>query len=119
MLQALQHSISNAWRWTRKKWDAFGPVRRIQVIPGDSLPPKLPKRDLVLARDGNEDWCVGMRCPCRCGMNIELLVIPEAKPRWDIAIDNQQRPTLTPSVWVQRGCRSHFFVRSGGVVWCE
>jgi hypothetical protein len=41
-------------------------------------------------------------------MNIELLVVPEAKPRWDVFIDTKQRPTLTPSVWVQRDCRSHF-----------
>jgi hypothetical protein len=119
MLKTLQRSMNSAWRWTRKKWDGIWPDRHIQIIAGDSLPTKLPKRDLVLARDGDEDWCVGMRCPCRCGMKIELLIIPEAKPRWDVSIEAMQRPTLTPSVWVQRGCRSHFFVRKGRVVWCE
>jgi hypothetical protein len=52
-------------------------------------------------------------------MTIELLVIPEAKPRWDIRIDGKNRPTLLPSVWVQRGCRSHFWVQAGRIVWCE
>jgi len=27
----------------------------------------MPRRDLVLAREDDEDWCVGMRCPCGCG----------------------------------------------------
>lgn len=119
MFNALQRSIQGAWRWTRKTSDSFGPERLTQIISGDSLPPKLPKRDLVLARDGDEDWCVGMRCPCGCGINLELLVIPEAKPRWDLTIDALQRPTLSPSVWVQRGCQSHFWLRQGRVKWCE
>lgn len=119
MFATLQTTVLNAWRWTGKKWDSLGPDRRVQIVAGDSLPAVLPKRDLVLARDGDEDWCVGMRCPCGCGMNIELLVVPEAKPRWDLAIDSMQRPTLMPSVWVHRGCRSHFWLRNGRVEWCE
>lgn len=119
MLKGFLALLYSACRWTRKKWNGFGPDRRIQVIQGDSLPPKLPKRDLVLAREDDEDWCVGMRCPCGCGVNIELLVVPEAKPRWDVFIDAKQRPTLTPSVWVQRGCRSHFWLRNGRVQWCD
>ncbi|WP_335339444.1 DUF6527 family protein [Bradyrhizobium sp. CCGE-LA001] len=52
-------------------------------------------------------------------MTIELLVVPEAKPRWDVSIDVKQRPSLKPSVWVQRGCRSHFWLKGGRVQWCE
>jgi hypothetical protein len=51
-----------------------------------------------------------MRCLCGCGTNIELLVVLEAKPRWEISIDAKQRPTLRPSVWVRRGYRSHFWL---------
>jgi hypothetical protein len=119
ILSSIGRTIRQASRWAKEQREAWTPARRVQIISGDTLPPDLPKRDLVLARDGNEDWCVGMRCPCGCGTNIELLVIDEAKPRWDIEIDGRQRPTLTPSVWVQRGCRSHFFVRSGRIVWCH
>lgn len=117
-LSSFRRGIRSATRWAKKKREIWTPARRIHIISGDTLPPELPKRDLVLARDGEENWCVGMRCPCGCGMNIELLIIPEAKPHWGITIDKQQRPTLTPSVWMQRGCRSHFFVRSGRIVWC-
>ena len=106
-------------KWLRRIWDKFGPRRRLQVIEGDSLPQRLPRQDLVLAREGDEDWCVGMRCPCGCGETIELLLIREAKPRWDLLIDRLGRPSLKPSVWRQHGCRSHFWLRRGRVEWCD
>jgi len=105
-------------RWCGTVLDRFGPPRRIRVVDGDSLPAKLPRRDLVLARDGGDDWCVGMRCPCRCGRVIELLVIAEAVPRWDLSIDKRGAPSLSPSVWLKTGCRSHFWIRQGRVYWC-
>jgi Family of unknown function (DUF6527) len=106
-------------RWLRRLWDRLGPPRHLRVVADDSLPPTLPRRDLVLARDDGEDWCVGFRCPCGCGQVIELLVIPEAKPRWDLRVDANGAPTLVPSVWLQRGCRSHFWLRNGRVEWCD
>ncbi|WP_315838659.1 DUF6527 family protein [Bradyrhizobium prioriisuperbiae] len=60
-----------------------------------------------------------MRCPCGCGETIELLVIQEAEPRWDLLVDGSGRPTLKPSVWIQHGCRSHFWLRCGRVEWCD
>lgn len=105
-------------RWWRNAWAWLGPRRRLRVIEGDSLPSRMPQRDLILARDDGEDWCVGMRCPCGCGHVIELLVVAEAKPRWDIVVDAKSRPTLSPSVWLQTGCRSHFWLRNGRVHWC-
>ena len=108
--------LGTKWRRAREK---IGPRRRLVIVDGDSLPDLLPKRDIVLARDGEEDWCVGMICPCGCGQKIELLVIPEAKPRWDLQTDSKGRPSLRPSVWLQRGCRSHFWLRNGRVEWCR
>lgn len=109
----------NIKRWWRNIWARVAPPRRLQVIKGDSLPMRLPRRNLILARDDGEDWCVGMRCPCGCGHAIELLVIPEAKPRWDVSVDKMERPSLSPSVWLRTGCHSHFWLRSGRIRWCD
>lgn len=103
------------WKNTREK---LMPRRRLRVIAGDSLPKRLPRRDLVLARDDGEDWCVGLRCPCGCGDSLELLVVAEAKPRWDIAIDKMGKPSLSPSIWRKTGCHSHFWLSNGRVRWC-
>ncbi|WP_250511545.1 DUF6527 family protein [Caballeronia sp. GACF4] len=102
-------------RWLKA---TLTPARKISIIVGDSLPKDLPRRNLVLCRDGDEDWSVGFRCPCGCGRRIELLLIEEAKPRWDVSVDKRARPTLTPSVWLKDGCCSHFWVRGGKIDWC-
>ncbi|WP_229502990.1 DUF6527 family protein [Pseudoduganella guangdongensis] len=60
-----------------------------------------------------------MRCPCGCGDTIELLLVAEAKPRWDITIDRQYRPSIVPSVWRSSGCKAHFWISKGRVHWCS
>ncbi|MDZ4055990.1 MAG: DUF6527 family protein [Polynucleobacter sp.] len=111
-------AFRNASRWALKKLDTLLPPRQLRIIPGDSLPKSLPWRDLVLARDGDEEWCVGMRCPCRCGSVLEVMVLPAANPRWDVTVDAKGHPSLSPSVWLKKGCRSHFWVRQGRIHWC-
>lgn len=106
-------------RWLHRLWDRFGPARRLKIAVGDELPSPMPSRDVVLTEDDGEAWSVGMLCPCRCGATIEMLVVEGAKPRWDIGVDSKGRPTLHPSVWRNTGCRSHFWVRSGRIVWCK
>ncbi len=105
--------------WWRRLKARLLPARQLKIVKGDSLPSVLPRRDILLARDGDEDWCVGLRCPCGCGRNIELLVIRETAPRWELNTDAKGLPTLKPSVWLQTGCRSHFWLRHGRIQWCE
>lgn len=106
-------------RWFRRLWGKYGPARRLQIIQADTLPSNLPTRDLVLTRDDGDNWSVGMRCPCGCGDTIELMVLREARPRWDISVDIARHPSLHPSVWRKSGCGSHFWVRKGRILWCE
>lgn len=103
--------------WFLKFLEWLLPARTLAVVPGDELPERLPRRGLVLLRDSGEDWCVGMLCPCGCDQKVELPLIPEAKPRWKLRVEPDGSPTLTPSVWLRDGCRSHFFVRRGKVDW--
>src|ERR1043166_6294058 len=105
--------------WWRRLLAALTPARRLVIVEGDSLPECLPFRNLVLAREDGEDWCVGLRCPCGCGQRLEMMLLKGVSPRWDVTVDDRGRPTLHPSVWLRGGCRSHFWIRSGKVVWCE
>lgn len=105
--------------WWRKLVAAVSPRRGVKFVEGDTLPDILPLRNLALAREDGEDWCVGMRCPCGCGQRLEMMLLNEVKPRWDAKIDAQGRVTLHPSVWLRTGCRSHFWLREGKVIWCE
>jgi len=105
-------------RWLRNLVERLRPRRRLIVIEGDSLPPQLPPRDLVVAREDEDDWVAGMRCPCGCGDALEVMLIPEVRPRWKLAVDNRGYPSLHPSVWRKVGCKSHFWLRRGRVIWC-
>ena len=89
------------------------------TIEADTLPTDLPRGKIVLAAESGEEVCVGMRCPCGCGYGIQLAVFNGASPRWRLIKDRRGRVTLEPSIHLKRGCRSHFWLRAGKVVWCE
>lgn len=107
--------------WIEILWngiqDWFTLRRKIHIWKGDILPTILPKHDFILLHDDGENWSVGFQCPCGCGDVIELVLLPNVKPRWDIYIDWRGRPTLSPSVWKTTGCRSHFWVKDGKIKW--
>lgn len=106
--------LKRTWLTLTEWWTS---PRKVIEVHGDLPPSKLPSRDLVLLRDGGAAWSVLMRCPCGCGQPVELPLIREARPRWSLRVDKEGRPTLTPSIWRQEGCRAHYFVKGGKVVW--
>jgi hypothetical protein len=105
--------------WIRKLIAAVTPRRYARYIEGDTLPEKLPLFDVIVAREDNENWSVGLTCPCGCGQRLEMMLLKGVKPRWDISTDAQGRVSLKPSVWVRVGCRSHFWLRNGRIIWCD
>ncbi|UGA43030.1 hypothetical protein HU230_0032875 [Bradyrhizobium quebecense] len=105
--------------WWRRLVAALAPRRKLKIVDGDMLPEKLPLWTLVIARDDGEDWSVGMRCPCGCGERLEMMLLREVKPRWDVSVDSRGHISLHPSVWQREGCKSHFWVRSGKIIWCD
>jgi len=104
-------------KWLLRPIEWMLPARELKIMKGDALPDRLPIRGLLLLHDGDEDWCVGLRCPCGCGQRVELPLIKEAEPHWRLNVEQDGTPTLVPSVWLQEGCCSHFFVRRGKVEW--
>jgi hypothetical protein len=57
-----------------------------------------------------------MLCPCGCHSKIHLNLLSGNKPTWSVSTKSGI-PTLKPSIWRKVGCESHFFIRSGKVVW--
>jgi hypothetical protein len=110
MLRVLLLSLKNFFN---DLWN----TRYVEVAKGEFLPINLPERNFVIVRDGKEDWSVGFICPCGCHRKIELLLITDTDPHWIITVDSKKRPTLYPSIWLKNGCRSHFWVKRGKIVW--
>tara|TARA_R110000824_G_scaffold339767_1_gene526299 strand:- start:115 stop:465 length:351 start_codon:yes stop_codon:yes gene_type:complete len=98
---------------------SFGGGYAVRYVESDELPSDLAKKTLTVAREDGELWVAGMICPCGCKARLELMLLEEAKPRWDLRVDRKGRPTLSPSVWRNQGCNAHFWLRNGKILWCR
>jgi hypothetical protein len=58
------------------------------------------------------------QCPCGCRSVITLSLQSAHNPHWSLTRSNSGRPTLYPSVWRDKGCLSHFWLKDGRVFWC-
>lgn len=64
-----------------------------------------------------QKWAI-MQCPCGCNEQLTLSLMKKHRPNWDVDVTNQ-KTTLSPSVWKNEGCRSHFFLRKGKIEWVK
>ncbi len=125
------------FRWLRRQWTSlaewWGSLRTPQldkrpapkslplpyrVVQATEDPDRLAPRTIYAVGENETLWHVVLLCPCDCGATIGLNLLPDDEPRWSLHND-EGGPTLKPSVWRTSGCRSHFFLRRGQIVWCR
>lgn len=98
------------------------PARRTQFV-GDAQ--YRGDADALLRRPGDYALVqrgllrsVVMACPDGCGETVVINLDPRAGKAW--RLDRRgEGPTLYPSVWKEHGCKAHFVVWRGFIVWCE
>ncbi|WP_420542275.1 DUF6527 family protein [Sedimenticola selenatireducens] len=105
-----------------------------EFAPKRSLPPvhfaritsvqKPPKNEEIeertlyyVAPSGKPKWSL-FQCPCGCGSVVTLSLQAVHTPQWRLTKSVSGHPTLHPSVWRDKGCLSHFWVKEGRVFWC-
>jgi hypothetical protein len=93
------------------------PLYRVQHV--EDLPDAPKPKVLYVAGEGAHAWAASMLCPCGCGEQIQLSLLRDASPGWTLLQSAIGVPSLKPSVWRRKGCRSHFFLRGGKIVWCQ
>lgn len=75
------------------------------------------RRDLkeywLYAQDNWWLWWRGFRCDAV----IDLNLVPPGRPCWKLVEHPDSTATLAPSVWRRAGCKSHFWIREGRIVW--
>ncbi len=98
--------------WPKPKPKLF---RGIRV---EDFPDQLEQAKVYLAGEGDNLWAASMICPCGCGDVIELNLLKQARPCWTAQEHPDGTVSLSPSVWRQKGCGSHFVVRHGLIDWC-
>ncbi|MEO9504908.1 MAG: DUF6527 family protein [Maribacter dokdonensis] len=83
---------------------------------------ELPEKpdEYILYIEGNfkeEDfWYASLKCPCDCGDIIMLNLMTDTKPSWNVNIENKN-PSVYPSIWRTKNCKSHFWIKDGKLVW--
>ena len=93
--------------------------RRHKAALVAELPRVLVPGTAYLVGEGEHRWAAALRCPCGCRETIQLNLVPEMRPRWTVTIEQDRTVSLSPSVWRQVGCRSHFVMTRGRVAWCR
>lgn len=84
----------------------------------EELPERLDSRFVYIVGEGDHRWFAAMLCPCSCGETVYMNLTPDSKPLWELTEHDDRTVSLHPSIWRTKGCRSHFFLRRGVVVWC-
>jgi len=78
---------------------------------------KIKKGEMVIVGGkGYVKWAY-FRCPSGCGDVIVLPLVKSEESNWKLRVDKAGHPTLSPSVSKTDGCKSHFFIRKGKVIW--
>jgi hypothetical protein len=84
----------------------------------EDLPDRPEMGFIYLAGAPGHLWGASMLCPCGCRETIDLNLLTQVRPHWKVSENANGTATLSPSVWRQMGCKSHFIVRRGQIVWC-
>lgn len=89
-----------------------------RIVEDNPAPGELRQGEmLIVGGPGYKKWAY-LLCPCGCGAVTMLrLSPPTARPRWRVTLDRFNRPSVYPSVWRTEGCRSHYWIAAGTLVW--
>lgn len=71
----------------------------------------------IFAPGGHPKWMF-IKCPCRCGDTLAVNLMVSESPCWTVSITTDGKATVYPSVDSTR-CGAHFWIRDGGLTWCE
>jgi len=66
---------------------------------------------------GKYMWAL-FKCPCGCGEVITLSLQSVHNPHWQLNMSDFGRPTISPSIWRNQGCLSHFWITDGRISCC-
>jgi hypothetical protein len=104
-------------RWLTELWRRRRCVKPWSTVSVVDLPDALDRRSVYLVGEAEHEWCVAMLCPCACGALIQLSLLAGGRPRWRYRLHEDRTLSLFPSVWRTIGCKSHFHVKRGQIIW--
>ena len=92
--------------------------QKYHFVVVDEEPETLRSGIVYVVGTGAKPWAAALKCPCGCREIVWLnLLDAEDRPVWEIAMHPNQTITVYPSVWRTVGCRSHFSLWRGKIIW--
>lgn len=104
-------ALRRFWRWITGRPPLFTAIRV------EDLPDKLDIKKIYIVGEGEYLWFAAMICPCGCGETLKMGLMPDQRPRWTVSEHNDGSVSLHPSVWRKVGCKSHFWIKHGEIIW--
>ena len=98
------------WTWHAEK--DFGSYT-VVATHGEADEVLLSRDTLVMIVRG-KPRALKLRCPCGCGDLLTVSVDPETHPHWRVRTLGS-RLSISPSVWRETGCHSHFVLRDSKI----
>jgi len=83
----------------------------------DDVPDKLKSGTAYLVSNQGYVWQCVMLCPCGCNQILYTNLMEEYHPYWKYMLKGKTI-SLRPSIDRLVGCRSHFFLTDGKIIWC-
>ena len=92
---------------------------KVEILP-DNPNPDILKKDIVYVVGEKKyvKWAY-MKCPCGCNEPIMLSLNKNSFPSWSIKQDKFGRATIHPSINKIEGCKSHFLIKKGRLIWAQ
>lgn len=109
--------LSDVLKWfrTKKPPKYFG---KIHIVENVSEVPDEPRRDFFVVRREDKDlWAIFM-CPCDQTHLLRINLSHQKWPFWKCTI-KRGNISLSPSVWLDYGCKSHFWIHESRIYWAE
>lgn len=73
---------------------------------------------VIVGSPGFQKWAC-FPCPDNCGDTVALNLSKSRRPSWRVSLDWLSRVTVHPSIHEKSGCRSHYWIQSGKLIWCK
>lgn len=85
----------------------------------DEIPDKVQRNTVYIEGCSKSPDFAALICPCGCNERISLSLLKCSRSSWSVSIDIFGRVSLNPSIWRTKGCKSHFFLKNGKIVWVK
>ena len=82
----------------------------------EDLPEKISEKKLYVIGEKENYWLVVMICPCGCNSTLYMNLLEEYYPFWKYKVEDG-KISLSPSVDRIVGCKSHFHLTKGKIIW--